>query len=413
MTRAHRLWIVSELYAPELTSTGYYVTAIAEDLAKTTHVSVLCGQPTYSKRGVRAPSFETRHGVSIHRCRGTTFDKNILALRIINIITLAISTFFTALWRFRRGDRCLVLTNPPSSPYFLRVAAAARGVNCSILIHDLYPEVLDAVGMRLPRLFYRWTLRLRNRLVRSCSSVVVVGRDMAQRLTVATGRNDIEVVPNWAELEHVRPIRREDSSLRKELGLGDKFVVLCAGNIGYPNDLETALRAAAGLVDDNVTFVFLGSGSRRDWLVRQVLERRLDNVVVVAPRPREEQSDFLGASDVGLVTLVDGMLGVSVPSRGYNLLAAGRPLLGVFDENSELGLLIREEKVGWSVSPGSAEDLIAVVRSIKSDLLVLDETGARARAVAVRRCSAEAAYVRYREIFGDRRLRPPTGETSC
>ena len=49
-----RLWIVTELYYPEETSTGYYLTRIAEGLADVADVKVLCGQPNYSARGTRA-----------------------------------------------------------------------------------------------------------------------------------------------------------------------------------------------------------------------------------------------------------------------------------------------------------------------------------------------------------------------
>ena len=63
------VWIVSELYYPEDTSTGYYVTEIAEGLATSFVVGVLCGQPSYAWRGTDAPRKEVRKGVTITRCR--------------------------------------------------------------------------------------------------------------------------------------------------------------------------------------------------------------------------------------------------------------------------------------------------------------------------------------------------------
>src|SRR5688572_19807882 len=69
-----RLWVVSELYYPEETSTGYYLTRIAEGLVDDFDVRVLCGQPTYSARGTIAPSHEVHKGVEIFRVTGTTLD---------------------------------------------------------------------------------------------------------------------------------------------------------------------------------------------------------------------------------------------------------------------------------------------------------------------------------------------------
>jgi len=62
-----RLWIITELYYPELTSTGYYMTEIAEGLAGERPINVICGQPNYSARGITAPRYEERNGVRIFR----------------------------------------------------------------------------------------------------------------------------------------------------------------------------------------------------------------------------------------------------------------------------------------------------------------------------------------------------------
>ncbi|HEY0659489.1 MAG TPA: hypothetical protein VGD05_13490, partial [Pyrinomonadaceae bacterium] len=64
------LWVVTELYYPEETSTGYYLTRIAEGLTDDYEVKVLCGQPNYSARGVRAPKREIHKQVEIFRSFG-------------------------------------------------------------------------------------------------------------------------------------------------------------------------------------------------------------------------------------------------------------------------------------------------------------------------------------------------------
>ena len=85
-----RLWVVSELYYPEETSTGYYMTRIAEGLADDFDVKALCGQPNYSARGTRAARHEFHNGVEIFRAAGTTLDKNVIIFRLLNMITLGV-----------------------------------------------------------------------------------------------------------------------------------------------------------------------------------------------------------------------------------------------------------------------------------------------------------------------------------
>jgi colanic acid biosynthesis glycosyl transferase WcaI len=108
------LWVVTELYYPEMTSTGYYLTKIAEGLAGDFNVKVLCGQPNYSVRGTRAKKREVHANVEIFRAFGTTLDKNNIPFRVVNMLTLSISIFFKAIRYFEKGDQVLVVTTPPS-----------------------------------------------------------------------------------------------------------------------------------------------------------------------------------------------------------------------------------------------------------------------------------------------------------
>ena len=48
----------------------------------------------------------------------------------------------------------------------------------------------------------------------------------------------------------------------------------------------------------------------------------------------------LAAADVAVVTLSDGASGVSVPSKTYNLMAAGAPLLCIASPQTELSRLV-------------------------------------------------------------------------
>src|SRR5687767_12670401 len=158
-----RLWVVTELYYPEETSTGYYLTRIAEGLADEFDVKVLCGQPTYSARGVVAPKHEIHKNVEIFRAAGTTLDKNVIAFRLVNMLTLGLSIFLKSMWNFRRGDRVLVVTTPPSMPFIVAVAALARSASYILLIHDNYPEILIAAGKSRPNSFVATTVSFFNR----------------------------------------------------------------------------------------------------------------------------------------------------------------------------------------------------------------------------------------------------------
>ncbi|MGH7555016.1 MAG: glycosyltransferase, partial [Longimicrobiales bacterium] len=176
---ATRLWVVSELYYPEQTSTGYFVTRIAEGLARDYEVHALCSQPTYSARGIVAASRERRNGVMVQRCRSTRLDKNIRPFRLLNLVTFTTAVFATALRRFRAGDMALVVTNPPLIPYAMFAACRLKRARLVLLVHDVYPEVLVATGVaEANSRLVRWWHRASRKLYRGADRIVVLGRDM-------------------------------------------------------------------------------------------------------------------------------------------------------------------------------------------------------------------------------------------
>lgn len=395
-----RLWVVSELYYPEETSTGYYLTRIAEGLASDMDVKVLCGQPTYSARGVVAPKHEIHKDVEIFRVAGTTLDKNVILFRLVNMITLGLSVFFKALSQFRRGDSVLVVTTPPSMPFVVALASLTKGAAYTLLIHDNYPEILVATEKTTGDSLLFSSLAFFNRwLYKHASKIVVVGRDMRELLEKKTAGLDIPIatIQNWAELESVEPAPRSENALLEELGLMDKLVFLYAGNMGHPNDMESIVEAAADLRDrSELHFVFLGAGVKRKWLEKRVAELELANVTILDPRPRAEQRVFLNACDVALVSLVGKMVGVSMPSRTYNILAAGKPILALAEDGSEICRVVDEDNVGWVVRPGDAKLLARTIAEIADRRSELKTMGEAARASALEKYSLETALEKYR-----------------
>lgn len=400
--RPRRLFVASELMYPELTSTGYYVSAIARDLATVVPVTVLCGQPTYSARGTRVPDRELWQGVDIRRCWGTTFDKNHPVGRLANMITLGVSAFFAALRLLGPGDVALVFTNPPVLPALVAIACRWRGAACVPIIHDHYPDLLVAaagvpeqsVVVRLLRAANRW-------LFAGARRIVVVGRDMRARLArhYPGVEAKVDVCPNWAEAASVRPAPRHDNALLASLGLSQAFVLMYAGNLGRPQELATLLDGAARLAaDPRFHLLVVGDGARRAWFEAEVRARELRNVTVLGPRPREQQQEFLNACDLGLVTLVAGMWGVSVPSRLYNFLAAGKPILGIVEAGSEVDLVIREEHVGWSTPPGAVDAFVAAVHAAAASGAGLEAMGRRAREAADRAYAGPTSLAYYRGL---------------
>jgi glycosyltransferase involved in cell wall biosynthesis len=390
--------VISELYYPEETSTGAFLTQTAEGLACHFPVEVLCSQPTYGARGLRAPVNEVRNSVNIHRCWGTTFNKDVLPLRMLNMFTIALSIMFNAIGRIRAGDCVLVVTNPPLLPLVVALACFIRRAKCILIIHDVYPDVLIAAGvLNNGSPLAEMVAHVMRALYRRMDRIVVLGRDMEMLIhSKVPDHGRIIHIPNWADLGLVKPLPRSENNLLNELGLAGKFVVQYSGNIGRTHGIEYLVQCAEQMSDETqLHFLFIGFGGGKAWLKRAVEDRGLKNVSVLDYRTRSELSFSLNACDIAIISLAKGMAGVSVPSRMYNVMAAGKPIIAVTDTSSELALAIRDEDVGWVVEPGNMAALKAAIFDAQGDLDRLNQMGLRARRAAETKYTFEQANASY------------------
>ena len=396
-------WIVSELYFPEETSTGHFLTKIAEGLVQSsTPVSVLCSQPTYSQRGTRAPWREIHNGVHIYRCRGGWLNKDFLPFRIINFLTISLALFMFSLVHLQQGDKVLFVTNPPLLPYLITVSCRIRRAKPILLVHDVYPEVLAATDMISARsITYKFIQSVSHWLYDRVLSIIVIGRDMWKlAASKCRDRSKITLLTNWADLDIVHPIPRLKNAALKSLGLLDSFVVQYCGNMGRTHGLKYLTECADRMNGDtSFHFLLVGSGAGKASLEREKDRLKLENITILPRCPRKELNQYLNACDLSVISFIPGMFGVSVPSRMYNIMAAGKPILAIADRSSELALVVEEEKIGWVVPPGDIDALIAAIRDAKSDPSRLEEMGLHARKVAEEKYSFDRIIAHYQEIF--------------
>jgi len=389
---------VSELYSSE--KTDFFVSGIAEGLADRHPVRLLCARPMNSKRDAE-PWYAHRAGITAFHCWSTRFPKDHLALRLVNVVTLSVSMFLTAVRRFQRNDRVIVVTSPPMLPFVIAAACWLRGARLIVLMHDVYPDILEALGMvSRGSLAWRALDRMNRRLLAFSARVIVLGRDMRQ---LAIGKLDgrgekVVIIPNWGDVEAVRAVPPSLSVLRGRLRLEDRFVVQYMGNMGRTHGVENVVAASEQPgVPARAHFLFIGSGARRPWLEGVAGSR--SNMTVLPPCSDIEFPDALAAADVAVIPFRDGMLGLSVPSRMYNVLAAGRPIIAAADPRSELAQVVSEERVGWVVPPDDPARLAVAIREAMEQPSLLEEMGRRARACAELLYSRSAVIARYEALM--------------
>lgn len=398
-----RVFVISELYYPEQNATGHFLTGIAEALVEAgTKVKALCAQPSYNQRGIKAPKLEVRNGVSIRRCWSTTCDPKKPLGRILNFSTTSLSIGLRSFLSIRRNDRVIVVTNPPLLPFFIRFICWLKRARFILLVHDVYPDVLVPLGLLKPQHpLYRLMSWGNGRLYASSHKVVALGRDMARLIEEKSkGRATVSVIPNWGDVDKIKPSAKAENALLNELNLQGKFVVHYSGNHGRTHDLISIVEAAKVLKDEaDIHFLFIGEGSGKAAAVERAEELGLKNVSFRTFVDRSELNTSLNAADISVVAFKHGMAGISVPSRLYNLMAAGKPILAVVDEQSEVADVIREADLGVTVPPNSPKLLADQILFLRDNDVVRTRFGSNSRKEVVSKYSYSAVKQQYRELF--------------
>jgi glycosyltransferase involved in cell wall biosynthesis len=306
------------------------------------------------------------------------------------MVGFSIKATITLVKHLDRGDVVLCVTAPPLLPYLGAFAARLRGASFVLLIHDVYPDVLARAGKLDPSsLLYRGFDRANQWLYSRASRIIVLGRDMRDLVAgkLPGIQEKIVIIENWAELEDITPKSREN---------GARFVFQHAGNAGRTHDLRILLDAAAELTEE-IVLELVGGESRSS--AGAVMNASQSNVIRRPFSPRELRSESLGECDASVITFLPGMGGVSVPSRMYNVMASGRPIVAVCDADSELALTIREHGIGWVSPPGDLPSLVKVLRAVAANPDEARVKGSRARKVAEARYRKESSLRRFESVL--------------
>lgn len=368
-----RILMLAHFYPPEMGGAAARLHGLARWLAHDGHnVTVITGFPNYPA-GIIPANYrgkfrvrETMDGVNVIRTWVYTSPRRSSVRRLANYLSFVFSSAAVGLLAGRSYD--VVLASSP--PLFLGLSglflARLRRVPFVLDIRDLWPEVAVEAGEFSPDgAVTKWMERLARFLYRYADFITPVTENKRKKLlAVGVMESKTAVITNGVDLDYVTSVNTDDK--RSELNLEHKFVVLYAGLIGIAQGVEIAIHAANLLRDDNdVHFLIVGDGPRRDDLHRQVQELALSNVTMIPRQPREAIPAFLKTADVALVPLVSSNLDDAVPSKLLEAWAYGRPV--ILAAGGEASDLVRHSAGGMVVPPEEPDCLAEVILTMKNN----------------------------------------------
>lgn len=398
-----KVLVVTDHFHPDLSSGGRLWTELSAALVEAgLKVRVLTNHSTYNTDAVAPPS-EVHLGVHIRRLRTTQLDRKRLVGRTVNELTFCLAAFFATL-RMTRPDVILSLSSPPFLAPFLAVVARLRRIPFVYVSYDVFPDIAVATGLLRPGAPPVWVFeRLLRFALRRTSRIVVIGRCMEKVIREKLGgaQVPVDVIHNWADGTQLRPMAREGNQFfDRHPDLKDRFLVQYSGNMGRFQDFETVLAAAERLADDpRITFLLIGEGARRPWIIDQVEQRGLRNVKVLPFQPQELLVESLNAADVSLISLERGAEGLGVPSKLYPVLAVGKPVIALMGGHAEVARIVTDHSLGEVLPQGDVDGLCHAIQAIADDPEHQRAIGIEARRVFLDRFDKPIAMEAYRQTL--------------
>ena len=401
-----RITILHMRYRPDLTGTGPLVAELASDLAsRGEEVTVITTFPHYGKRpaspeyGRGIFSRRIENGVSIRRTLAFPYASGTVAGRALDYSMYMGLSVASGLGGARPD--VLLAVSPPMTVGFSGWSVA-RLRKCPLVFNaqDIWPDGLISMGKLRNRMVIRAFRALERFTYQGAQRITVLSDGMRENLLrKGIPASKVAVLPNWVDLDAVRPVEK-GNAFRRELGLEGRFVILFAGNLGFAAGLEAVLRAADLLrKEPDLVFLLVGEGSVKEKLVRSARALNLENIKFVTTQPPERLSEVFGAADLSLVTLRSTMGAFSVPSKTMAILASGRPVLASVPADSEVRRVVDEAQCGLWIPPEDPDALAANVKALRADGQRLEWFGRNGRRYAMDNFGRAEIVARYHNLL--------------
>lgn len=295
-------------------------------------------------------------------CPTIRMKKKTTLMRMLNQVSFAVSSVFAAA---KTGRADVVLTTSP--PALIGPAgwiiAKCKHAKLVYDVRDIWPDVAWEMGSFEKDSFYsRIFESIRNFMLEHADLITAVSPGKVEKLRAYNPKAEVAFVTNGLDEEFLNNAYHPEIAEKYGLGCGLNCVYI--GNLGWAQGLMQLMHLAqrsreAGL---QARFVLFGSGVEEDSLRQYAAEHQLSNVVFAGRLPNSEMYTVLRSAQMSFVSLVNENLKDSVPTKMFEALGVGCPVL--LSAVGDAADILEECGLGIAVAPNDPEALWAAFRTM-------------------------------------------------
>ena len=408
-----KVLVIGNYFFPDVASLGQLITDFCLELREDFEFNVIAAIPNYSSdveldKELMKKSYydESVKGINVRRIIVPNVDKKNKISRIKYILSYYLNSR-KAIRHISEYDVIYTVSQPPILGGLLGKYAKKKNKSAKLIynIQDFNPEQIEAVKYSKLGLLIKILKYIDTTSLKYSDKILLVGNDQLETLKKRNEKllEKAIVINNWSDDKFIEPLEKnhpEVIEFKKKYNLLNKFVIMYSGNIGLFYDLENLIRVTKEFKDNkDIIFLFVGDGAVKKELENFKYENSLDNIVFAPYQPKDKLNISLNIADAHLVVNADGIKGVSVPSKLYGVMAAGKPVIGVLEDGSEARLIIEKAKCGKCVEPKNYTGFSKLIHDFYIDKDNVHNWGLKGRKYLEENLSKNISISKYKELF--------------
>jgi glycosyltransferase involved in cell wall biosynthesis len=298
-----------------------------------------------------------------------TYDRSSSIKRIFTWGWGFLQILFLVKFKYKKAE-LFIVTNPPFAT-FLSLFCKNK---FSLLVYDIYPDAFVQYGIlnKKSKLIKYWE-NANKKIYPKAQHIYTLSGGMKNLLSNYVNEAKIKVVPIWTDNTFLKPIPKHENEFILKNNLQNKFIVMYSGNLGFSHDVEIIPEIAKIITTPEIKFLIIGDGDKKLLIEQKIKDYQLTNCQLLPLQETQMLPFSLAAADLSIVTLGKEASLLSVPSKTFNIMSVGTPLLCIASQKSELAHLVNTNKVGKIFNANQLEEIKDFILQLFNDKNLLEE----------------------------------------
>jgi glycosyltransferase involved in cell wall biosynthesis len=314
--------------------------------------------------------------------RNNKLDKSVKVEKLIKYNrSSTIKRTVTWLWAFLKALFIIKFKYPKShlflvsNPPFTALIPLFCNNSFDILVYDIYPDALVEFGYfkKESWIIKIWEKKIR-KVYKKARKISTLTEAMKERIAKYVDKEKVNVVPIWTDNAFLKPIPKTENKFLKLHQIADKFIVMYSGNMGKSHPIEVIVKLAIKFhTKTDLFFILIGGGDKYKEMETLIEKKKLQNIKILPWQDTNLLPFTLSGADLALVTVGNEASDLSIPSKTYNLMSVGTPILCVAPKEAALAKLVDAEKIGVVFQENNLEDMVNFIdKSIEDKTFLMN-----------------------------------------